>query len=458
MERTYFRREQAALTLLFYCISVIVWRGIIFYEEFIMHGIGPRVIVRGLHLHHFVLGMFFLTCAILLRLKAKEGRACLIAALTGTGLGLVLDETSLWFPPGPEGYWAAQNFIVVVAVGMVLLFRAFPLPSFLLHGRRKKRVQASEPRVAQVMHKNPDDPFITVVIPAYNEEALIGESLRSLVNQTYKNFELIVVDNNSTDRTADVARSFGAIVITQTQQGVTRARQSGFTAARGAVIATTDADTVVPMGWLARIAHEFKKDPEVVAFGGLYTLYSGPMTARLAVAYLSLPAWRMDKFLCRGWSIPGTNLSIRADAFRQIGGFNTDLKLREDVDISHRLKHVGKVVLDPTLLVSTSGRRFKNGFLRSVMTYGPNTMARMLLKKHKFAGFPTIRAESVWSRRFSFAPAFASVLLLFSMFYWSNPSIAEVRPVSVIMQNQAVVAEQLKSFGHEIRLHFIGRP
>ncbi|MBI2958619.1 MAG: glycosyltransferase [Chloroflexi bacterium] len=453
MERTFLRREHLALTFLSYCIIVIFARSLVFFAQ-VSGGVGPQFILSGIHIHHFVYGIVLLLAALLIHKKSAGGRCGLRAMMVGSGLGLVLDETSLWLPPGPDGYWAVQNLLLVVVVGAILMLRVFPVPLPL---RRKKPLTSAAALPARpAPHKNPENPYLSVVVPAYNEGQLLNRTLESLLGQSYKDFELIVVDNNSSDNTADVARSFGAIVIREERQGVSHARQRGFMEARGQVIATTDADTVVPAGWLARIAHEFKKNDDLAAFGGLYTLYSGPITARLAIAYLSLPAWKMDRFFCRGWSLPGANLAVRSSTFRKIGGFNTRLKLCEDVDLSHRLKALGRVVLDPKFLVSTSGRRFRNGFLRGMSTYGPNAAARMLFKKHKFDRLPTIRGEGPLARKLAFAPALAALIFLFSMYYVSNPKIAESRPVAAVMSQKSFVVARVTDAGRQVMAFFTG--
>jgi len=111
--------------------------------------------------------------------------------------------------------------------------------------------------------------FISVVIPAYNEEKYLGRCLRALRNQNYPRscYEVIVVDNGSTDSTAEIARSCGARVVREGVKGVAWARQRGALAAMGEVIAFTDADTIVLPHWLARIAAHFTADPTL---GGLY--------------------------------------------------------------------------------------------------------------------------------------------------------------------------------------------
>jgi len=84
---------------------------------------------------------------------------------------------------------------------------------------------------------------ISVVIPAWNEEREIERCLEGLFRQTHTAFEVIVVDNGSTDATASLAEEWGVRVIEQSQHGIACARQTGFDAARGAIIASTDADS-----------------------------------------------------------------------------------------------------------------------------------------------------------------------------------------------------------------------
>lgn len=141
--------------------------------------------------------------------------------------------------------------------------------------------------------------------------------------------------------------------------------------------------------------------------------------------------------------------------FRQVGGFNTKLRLCEDVELSHKLKLVGKVVLDPKFLVSTSGRRFRNGFLRGMSTYGSNAAARMFFRKHKFDRLPTIRGESRMARKVAFAPAVAALIFLFSMYYLSNPAIAQAKPVAVVMHDQSVVTERILDAGRHVKERLI---
>lgn len=238
-------------------------------------------------------------------------------------------------------------------------------------------------------------PEISIVIPAYNEESYLGACLDSLKNQDFKgSYEIIIVDNNSTDKTAEIAAHYRATVIKESVAGVAYARQTGFMAARAPIIASTDADTIVPKNWISIISKKFSDDPTLVEFGGLYHLYSGPLTARLFFQFVAPFVWKLDKRAMHGWSIPGVNMALRKSAFEKIGGFRTELKINEDAMLSQDLKKIGKVELDPHFLVKTSGRRYRNGLIAGLAAYAPNTLARLARRPEKFnIKFKPIRNE-----------------------------------------------------------------
>ena len=236
------------------------------------------------------------------------------------------------------------------------------------------------------------EPAVSVVIPAFNEERYIRTALESLARQTYRNFEVLIVDNNSTDNTAKIALEYGATVLFEERVGVGFARHRGFLEARGAIIASTDADTTVPPQWLERIMEEFNHDSHLVGFGGLYDLDSGPWTARFSITYIMPYLWHLAKFFDHGWSLPGSNFAVRKTAFLRIGGFNEYLRLGEDADLTLRLGRVGTIKFDRAFRVCTSGRRYHYGVLYAFLfTYLPNAIARAIFKKHKFNKLPPIR-------------------------------------------------------------------
>ena len=110
---------------------------------------------------------------------------------------------------------------------------------------------------------------ISVVIPAYNEEKYLPLILQSIKKQSLTPFEIIVADNNSTDRTAEIAKEYGARVVHVKEQGNVYAMKGGLDAARGDIIAGVDADTVVSTNWIEVINSAFRDDQVVGATGSI---------------------------------------------------------------------------------------------------------------------------------------------------------------------------------------------
>lgn len=104
-------------------------------------------------------------------------------------------------------------------------------------------------------------PRVSVVIPAYNEEKLLARCLVSLQNQRVAPYEVIVVDNNSTDTTAQIAKNYGVIVVTEKRQGIAWARDAGFHHATGDIVARMDADCVAPPEWIEIITEYYQEHP-----------------------------------------------------------------------------------------------------------------------------------------------------------------------------------------------------
>jgi len=201
-------------------------------------------------------------------------------------------------------------------------------------------------------------PLISVVVPAYNEEKYLDVCLSSLANQTYPahKYEVLVVNNASTDSTTTIAREWGATVIDEPMKGVARARQTGFLAARGPIIASTDADTAVSEDWLARIAAAFSRNPHL---GGIYGPVYWPDGQAVERWMLEYPAsWVMTITNRLRYSLWwGSNFAVSCDAFRLVGGFSTEMPSGEDTDLSLRMSRYFTIHYDPDLIAYSSARR-----------------------------------------------------------------------------------------------------
>ena len=206
------------------------------------------------------------------------------------------------------------------------------------------------------------EPRFSIVIPAYDEENYIAASLSSLSRQDFTGrFEIIVVDNNSSDNTAAVARSFGATVIFQPVRGVCQARQSGTECASGAIVVSADADTVYPPEWLSTIDRWFRSHPTGVGVGGPCYFHGGPTWGLWLQRILFGTVALVQRMGGPVVYITATNFAFRRMAFP---GY--DLRLTQggdELDLLRKLRRRGPVAFLTTNAVTTSPRRMEKGVL-----------------------------------------------------------------------------------------------
>jgi glycosyltransferase involved in cell wall biosynthesis len=201
---------------------------------------------------------------------------------------------------------------------------------------------------------------ISVVIPAYNEEKYLGKCLESLKNQTEKPFEIIVVDNNSTDKTAEIAKSYGATVITEKQQGISYSRNAGFNAAKGEIIARIDADTEALPNWIARIRKDIEVDGKDAVTGPAY--YFG-LSTKIDFSHLaSVFLFQFLDLLYGNYMFFGLNMVLKKSLWEKVKNdvCMDNTKVHEDFDLAIHFWKYGKIEYDKKLLVRTSLRKFKS--------------------------------------------------------------------------------------------------
>ncbi|CAG8998807.1 MAG: Undecaprenyl-phosphate 4-deoxy-4-formamido-L-arabinose transferase [Candidatus Celerinatantimonas neptuna] len=229
---------------------------------------------------------------------------------------------------------------------------------------------------------------LSLIIPAYNEENYLGHclynaSLELAVDKYSDQFEIIVVDNASSDRTAQIAAEFRAVrVVHEERKGLTFARQKGFEAARGEIVAYIDADTHMPAGWLSRVLAAYERSERLVCISGPYHYYDLPMIQRLLVwLYWNLLA--RPVYWMTGYMAVGGNFAARRDALEKIGGFDTSISFYgEDTNIARRLSKQGKVYFDMRLVMATSARRLiEEGLMATGMKYVVNFFSEVIRKK-----------------------------------------------------------------------------
>lgn len=190
-------------------------------------------------------------------------------------------------------------------------------------------------------------PLISFVIPVRNDAARLDRCLASIVRNEYPRnlVEIIVVDNESTDGSANAARAYGAIVIKSTGDSVAQHRNRGARAALGGIIAFADSDHEITGNWIGT-AVDALSDPTVAAAGAPCLTQPSPNWVQEQYDGLrSRPVQREDV----SWLGSG-NLAVKRSVFERIGGFNTSLIACEDVDLCNRITATGfRIVADPGL-------------------------------------------------------------------------------------------------------------
>jgi glycosyltransferase involved in cell wall biosynthesis len=221
--------------------------------------------------------------------------------------------------------------------------------------------------------------MLSLIVPAHDEEPLIAatvHALRTAAESTGEPFEILVVDDASTDATARRAREAGAAVVPVSLRHIAAVRNAGAAAARGDVFVFADADTIVSPAALRDALGAVRAG---AVGGGAWTVtFDGhvPWAARLGV-WLTLNAFRVT-----GMAF-GCFLFCTREAFTAVGGFDTSLFAAEEVRFSRSLARLGRFELVQGPVV-TSGRKFR--------TFGVLEVARAAVAA-SFRGTAALRSR-----------------------------------------------------------------
>jgi len=212
---------------------------------------------------------------------------------------------------------------------------------------------------------------ISFVIPCYNEEKYIEACVTSIRNDASKlniPYEIIIVDNNSTDQTYDIAASLGVRVIRETRKGVVFARQTGYENAKHNLIANIDADSTIPSGWTSTALRNIDKD-DVVAVTGPLIYTDGSRSLRFATRFYYYLAWLSIHLV--GVFLQGGNCMIKKSCLDEMNGYDTTIAFYgEDTMTGKRLSEFGKVKLVMSLNLHSSARRLHSqGVLKTTWLY-----------------------------------------------------------------------------------------
>ncbi len=219
-----------------------------------------------------------------------------------------------------------------------------------------------------VLSKSAEIPEVSVVIPAYNEEKNIIQTLYSLChNVSTRSVEIIVVNNNSSDNTEALVLATGVKCVRETKQGITAARNAGLAAAKGNYILNADADSIYPKDWMEEMVKPLVQDENIVSVYGRFSFIPIGSTGRFTYFFYEYFADFMrslNKYLKdEAVNVYGFNSGFRRQQGLKVDGFNHPVGTNEDGWLAVKLRDTlkGKLfcVTNTRALVWTSDRRIQ---------------------------------------------------------------------------------------------------
>lgn len=200
---------------------------------------------------------------------------------------------------------------------------------------------------------------IAVVICAYNEEERLPACLTALTHQDFPkdDYYILVVDNNSTDKTVEIAKGFGAEVVKEERQGNTFALAKGLSSANAEIIASTDADTIPSSNWLSTINQAFSDETVAGITGAISSNSKNKVLNTLSEGFYK--SFLTFSFLIGKPNFSGFNFAIRKSVLDKMGGVDEQFTMSPDVDLGLRAKKYGKVLFIKDMKVQTSIRRWE---------------------------------------------------------------------------------------------------
>jgi len=196
----------------------------------------------------------------------------------------------------------------------------------------------------------PHKPLVTVVMPMYNRESIVVSAIESVLSQTYSNFELIIVDDGSTDTSRDVVRRIQdpriRLIELSENQGQTVARNTALKASEGSIVSFLDSDNRWDERYLSAVVGALDKLPEADMIYTGTMLYFGEASEPHAIRYC-----HHNRALLSNKNFIDTNIIVmRREFVERLGGFDEDLRRFPDYDLSLRATECGKVFSVPVLL------------------------------------------------------------------------------------------------------------
>jgi glycosyltransferase involved in cell wall biosynthesis len=187
-------------------------------------------------------------------------------------------------------------------------------------------------------------PLVSVILPAHNADQNIAAALDALAQQTYGRYEVIVIDDGSTDATNEICQKYPYTLLVQQRGGIASAQNAGAALSKGEILYFTDADVSMRPDTLQQVVETLTNNPEVIGLSGCY---SG---ATLWPNFFSVYKNALHRYVHRSngpytINLFGGNSAIWKKVFNSVGGFDPQQKILEDVELGFRLVRAGHRIL-----------------------------------------------------------------------------------------------------------------
>jgi len=179
----------------------------------------------------------------------------------------------------------------------------------------------------------------SIIVPTFNEEKTIEKTLIALRNQTFEDFEIIVKDGGSTDRTVELAKKYADKVVCKSDSSVADARNQGADYASGVFLVFVDADTEPQKDLLERFAR-LSQNAEIVGGSCRKIPQNGKLSDRIFYEFVNITTFL--SYYCYLGGAHGNCVLIRKNVFKTLNGFNPKLKVGEEAELVRRAKRLGK--------------------------------------------------------------------------------------------------------------------
>jgi glycosyltransferase involved in cell wall biosynthesis len=288
-------------------------------------------------------------------------------------------------------------------------------------------------------------PQISVVIPVYNGTSTIAACLSALSASELASYEVIVIDDSSTDDTPAIARTFPCrVIVTTENRGAAAARNRGAAAARGELLFFLDADILVTPSTLRMVAESFAARPDVSALFGSYQKGTVPANffsryKNLVHHYTHQTAREDAATFCGGFG------AIRRDVFLVVGGFDESYRALEDIELGYRLYLAGRRIwLNKALLLTHCKTYSFTGLVRSDLFGRAVPWTRLMLRKRIVRNDLNTRIHNVLSVPVAFGlfPALAATVA-FPAWAWLPVALV----VLFVLLNRAFFAHAWREGG-----------